>query len=408
MGDIQAFGQTAYFNMDMAGFFTKWLPDVRDAQAEDGRYPDFAPHPYGKNDRFNGVPGWGDAGVVCAWTHYWNTDDRRLLREHIESAKKWVRWIASKNPDYLWVNDRHNDYGDWLNGDTLRRDGWDSTGSEVPKEVFATMMWYQSARMVSEMATVLGHRDSELYAEMSGNIRAAFQKAYLQPDGGLKGDTQAGYALALWLDLIPLDTVKKSFAKLVQTIERRNGALTTGFHSTYPLMHVLTKMGRIDLAYKLLLNREFPSWGYTIDNGATTIWERWDGYVKGRGFQDPGMNSFNHWALGSVGQWMMESLVGISAAQPGFKVIEFSPRPGPGVEWAKASYRSHAGTIYSEWKKRSDGVWFKFIVPPGALAKVDLGANSDRVKILAGEEHVQKSKGTFTVESGTYVFLLSD
>lgn len=406
MGDILAFAQNGYYNMDLAGFFTKWLPDVRDAQADDGRYPDFAPHPYGKNDRFTGVPGWGDAGVVCAWVHYQNTGDRRLLDEHFDSMKRWVGWIASKNPDFVWRNERHNDYGDWLNGNTLVRQGWDNTGGEMPKDAFATVMWYQSQAMVGKMARVLGKKDEAEKAEDSARlIAAAFNKAFVSPDGEIQGDTQAGYALALYTGILPIEVQDKAFAKLVAAIDKRGGVLTTGFHSTLPMMKVLTERGRNDLAYKLLLNKEFPSWGYTIENGATTIWERWDGFVKGRGFQDPGMNSFNHWALGSVGQWIMETVIGVTHESPGYERIRIAPKPGPGLEWAKADYRTPRGIVHVSWKKEKGGLRLQFTVPANTVATVDLPMPLGKGKAVKGQGHFAADKdGRIEAKAGQYEF----
>lgn len=401
MGDIQAFGQNAYYNMDMAGFFTKWLVDVRDAQADDGRFPDFAPHPYGKNDRFNGVPGWGDAGVVCAWVHYVNSGDLRLLNEHFEACRKWIDWIHSKNPNYLWQKERHNDYGDWLNGNTLIRDGWDHTGGEVPKETFATMMWFQSTQMVRKMAEVLGKpEEAKRLMTIESSILSAFRQNYVKSDGEIVGDTQAGYALALYLNMIPEGDKEKVFAKLVSAIDKRNGVLTTGFHSTLPMMEVLSRMGRNDLAYKLLLNEDFPSWGYTIANGATTIWERWDGFVKGRGFQDPGMNSFNHWALGSVGQWMMETVGGIRPGTNGWQNFVISPEPGSGITWSKASYKSHYGLIRSEWKTTGGKTTISLEIPANTTAEIRLPAGN--WKLSKGDSDPQISSGE-KLPAGKYV-----
>ena len=388
--------------MVMSGFFTKWLVDVRDAQSDDGKYPDFAPHPYGKNDRFTGVPGWGDAGVVCAWVHYRNTGDTRLLSEHFDSMAKWVDWIASKNPDFLWKNERHNDYGDWLNGNTLIRDGWNSTGGEVPKEVFATMMWYQSVCMVRDSANVLGRPEVRKYSEVAKSIWDSFNRAYVQPNGQILGDCQAGYALALYYGLVPKDLEPKVFQNLVRKIEERGGVLTTGFHSTLPMMEMLTKFHRNDLAYKLLLNKEFPSWGYTIANGATTIWERWDGYVQGRGFQDPGMNSFNHWALGSVGQWMMETVGGIRPMDPGWASALISPEPGPGISWSKASYNSPKGKISVSWNSKDDAFTVKVVIPPSMTALIKNPFGYEVKKILKGQLQMKGNFESYLVDSGQY------
>ncbi len=405
MGDILAFCQTACFNMDMEGFFTKWLQDVRDAQADDGRYPDFSPHPYGKNDRFTGVPGWGDAGVVCAWVDYLNSGDVRLLADHFDSTKRWVDWIASRNPDWVWAKDRHNDYGDWLNGNTLVRQGWDSTGGEVPKEVFATLMWYQSVRMVAHIAEVVGAgKDAARYRDEAARIKDAFNRRFVKDDGSILGDTQAGYALALHMGILPPGLEDQAFNKLVEAIERRKGVLTTGFHSTLPMMEVLTQRGRNDLAYKLLLNTDFPSWGYTIENGATTIWERWDGYVKGRGFQDPGMNSFNHWALGSVGEWVMETLGGVRPGKPGWSEFTIAPVPGPGIDWAKATFRTPRGKVSVSWKKSGETVDLEFTVPANTRAIVRPPAvGKGQVTFVDGQpEGGKQADGSFRVGAGHF------
>jgi len=414
MGDILAFAQTAYFNMDMSGFFTKWLQDVRDAQADNGMYPDFAPHPYGKNDRFTGVPGWGDAGVVCAWVHYRNTGDKALLASHFGSMKRWVDWIASKNPDGVWAHERHNDYGDWLNGDTLVRDGWNATGSEMPKDAFATTMWYQSADMVSKAADVLGRKsEAREYRAMAEKVKAAFQKAFVTSDGKIKGDTQAGYAMALHLGLMPAGLEQAAFDHMVRGIESRDWHMTTGFHSTLPMMDVLSRHGRNDVAYRLLLNTTFPSWGYTIENGATTIWERWDGYVKGRGFQDPGMNSFNHWALGSVGEWMMKKVGGIAPGETGWATSVIAPTPGPGIEWSKSSYLSPRGPVSVSWRIEDGRFKLSVSVPPNTTSRVLLpGPDGAAVEVGPNKEarsHARKvgREGwatVYEVEAGDYTF----
>jgi alpha-L-rhamnosidase len=305
MGDILAFAPTACFNMDMAAFFTKWVPDTRDAQATDGRFADFSPQPFDPNARFSGVPAWGDAGVFVPWVQYQHYGDTRMLAEQYDACVKWVEFIKSKNADLLWKNNRGNDYGDWLNADTLKLQGWPQKGAEVPKHVFATMFFYKSTQIVSSMAKVLGrHEDAARYTKLASDIKDAFVKAYVSADGTMEGDTQAGYALALNFGLIPEDRQSAATARMVDRFKPYNGQISTGFHSTLPLMAELTKRGHNDLAYGLILNRKMPSWGYEIDHGATTIWERWDGYVEGRGYQDPGMNSFSHYAIG--GRWRVD------------------------------------------------------------------------------------------------------
>src|SRR5262249_53571487 len=194
MGDILAFAQTGSFNMDMAAFMTKWIPDVRDAQADDGRYPDFAPHPFDPNARCSGCPAWGDAGVFVPWCAYVNYGDRQILADHFESARRWVEYIRKQNPDLLWKNGRGNDYGDWLNADTLQRKGCATTGAEIPKDVFGTMFFARSTELLARMADALGRREEgRTYSKLAADIRAAFNKEYVDQDGRMKGNTQAGY-----------------------------------------------------------------------------------------------------------------------------------------------------------------------------------------------------------------------
>ena len=417
MGDILAFAPTACFNMDMAGFLTKWVPDTRDAQAKDGRFADFSPHPYDPNVRFSGVPAWGDAGVFVPWEAYQMYGDRLILAEQLEAAERWVEHVHAKNPDLLWKHDRGNDYGDWLNADTLKLTGWPAHGAEIPKEVFATMFFYRSTRIVSEMAGVLGKAEEQKkYAELAERIREAFVRAYVSDDGTIHGDTQAGYALALQFGLVPEPLRGAAVARMVDRFKPYDGQISTGFHSTLPLMDQLSAGGHNDDAYRLLLNRRMPSWGYEVDHGATTIWERWDGWVEGRGFQDPGMNSFAHYAIGAVGEWMYSTMLGIRPTKPGFSEVEIHPTPGPGVSWARGSYRSIRGVISCEWRQAEDGLHVRVGIPPNVRARVVLPA-SDSAKIEVDGRPLSSlgdamtpDKGAGKVEcrvgSGMYEFLV--
>jgi len=340
MGDIQAFAQTAVFNMDMAAFFNKWVRDIRDDQAEDGRYPDFAPHPGDPNRKWSGTPAWGDAGAIVPWRMYENYADTRILDEHFESARRWVDSVHQHNPDLIWHHARGNNYNDWLNADTLIMEGWPKSGGETPHDVFATAFFARSTEIVAKMATVLGrHEDAARYRDLFDSIRRAFNERFVKPDGRIDGDTQGGYALALNFNLLPDELRPKAAQRMIEGFKRYNGHLSTGIQTTHRLMLELTRNGYNDEAWRLILLRDFPSWGLMIDNGATTIWERWDGYVKGRGFQNPGMNSFNHWAFGAVGEWIYRTVLGINPdeAQPGYKHFEIRPRPGGDVTWAKGS-----------------------------------------------------------------------
>jgi len=415
MGDIQSFGQTAIFNMDMAGFFSKWIPDVRDSQAKDGRYPNFAP--MYEETWSGGTPAWADAGTVVPWRMYQNYADTRLLEEHFESGRRWVDFVHSKNPNMVWENSLGDKYNDWLNGDTIIMQGWPRTGGAVPPYVLGTAFFAHSTEIVAKMAAVIGRKEeAQKYERMFEEIKSAFNNKYVTPDGRIEGDTQAGYALALRFNLLP-DTLRPLAAKhMVEGFKRYNGHISTGIQTTHRLMLELTRNGYNDEAYRLLNLRTFPSWGFMLEQGATTIWERWDGYVKGRGFQNAGMNSFNHWALGSVGEWMWRNIVGINPdeAYPGYKRFTIRPRPGGGLEWAKGTYESIRGTIVSDWKIADNTFTLNVTIPANTTATVYVPTTAPESVAESGKQPAQ-AKGVqflrmedgnavFAVESGRYVF----
>ncbi|MBP7049737.1 MAG: family 78 glycoside hydrolase catalytic domain [Phycisphaerae bacterium] len=415
MGDIQAFGQTAIFNMDMAGFFSKWIPDVRDSQAKDGRYPNFAP--MYEDTWSGGTPAWADAGTVVPWRMYENYADTRLLEEHFESARRWVDFVHSKNPNMLWENELGSKYNDWLNGDTIIMNGWPRTGGAVPPHVLATAFFAHSTEIVAKMAAVIGRKDEALkYARMFEDIKTAFNKKYVNADGRIEGDTQAGYALALNFNLLPAGLRPNAAQHMVEGFKRYDAHMSTGIQTTHRLMLELTRNGYNDEAYRLLCLRTFPSWGFMVEQGATTIWERWDGYVKGRGFQNAGMNSFNHWALGSVGEWMWRNIIGINPDEeyPAYKRFTIRPRPGGGLEWAKGTYESIRGPIAIDWRI-ADGVFtLNATVPANTTATVYLPTTNPESVTEGGNEpaqakgitflRVEDGNAVFAVESGRYVF----
>jgi len=410
MGDILAFAQTACFNMDMAAFYTKWIPDVRDAQTADGRYPDFAPHPFDPAARFSGVPAWGDAGVFVPWCAYRNYGDKRMIEEHLQSACRWIDWIHANNPDLLWKNKRHNDYGDWLNADTLQLEGWPKTGAGMPKDAFATAFFARSTELVSKMAAVLGRDlEAERYGALAAQIRTAFNRAYVQPDARIERDTQAGYAIALHFGLLPEELRSVAAKRMVDCFQRYNGQISTGFHSTICLMRELTRNGYNEEAYRLINNREMPSWGYAIDHGATTIWERWDGYVEGRGFQNPGMNSFAHYAIGSVGEWMYRTILGINPDPdvPAYKRFIIRPQPGGDLTWARGSYHSIHGRIASEWRVDGSRIALDVTVPANTSATLYV-PTSDPDSVTEGGIPAAKADGVrfIKVEDGAAVYQL--
>jgi alpha-L-rhamnosidase len=417
MGDIQAFSQTAIFNMDLGAFLTKFSQDIRDDQADDGRFPDFAPHPGNPNRSFSGAPAWADAGVIIPWRVYQNYGDTRLLEEHFEAARRWVEYIHNLNPDLIWVKGRRNDYNDWLNGDWINQKDWPTKGGSVPNEVFATAFFAHSTDLVSRMAAVLGKQDeARRYEALFRRIKDTFNLRFVKPDGRMEGDTQGGYALALSFDLLPELLRPLAAGHLTNNIRLYQNHLSTGIQTTHRAMLELARSGNHALAWQLVTNRTFPSWLYMIDNGATTMWERWDGYVKGRGFQDAGMNSFNHWAFGAVGEWIWRNVAGLNPddTQPGWKHFYIIPRPGGGVTWASAEYNSIRGQIAVDWKLR-DGIFrLRVAVPANTTATVSLPADprlpiteirrsleADGVKVLGREG----DRVLLAVDSGRYNFV---
>lgn len=360
MGDAQIFVRTATDNNDIAAFMTKWTQDQEDAQSAAGGFPDVSPR---MGDQSDGAPAWGDAGVIVPYTIYKVYDDKRLIARHYESMCKWIHYIDSVNPDHIWIQHSNNNFGDWLN-----------VHDDTPRDVIATAYFAYSTDLVARCADALGKaEDAASYHALFDQIRDAFDSHFVGSDGTIKGDTQTDYVLALRFNLLP-DTMRPLAAKkLVDHIMiDRQGHLSTGFVGVGYLNPTLTAIGRPDVAYKLLTNDTYPSWGYSIRQGATTIWERWDGWTQDKGFQDPGMNSFNHYSLGSVGEWMFTTVGGIDLdpATPGYSKIVIHPIPGGGLTWAKASLDSPHGLIASSWSVSGRHFSLNVAVPANTSAIV--------------------------------------
>lgn len=420
MGDIQVFCQTAIFNLNMAAFLTKWVRDIRDAQAEDGRYPDFAPLPTKGVDHFRSAPAWADAGTVVPWRVYVNYGDKRMLEQHYDSARRWVDYVHRLNPDLIWNNGRGNDYNDWLNADTWRAEGVPNTGGSVPNRVLATAFFAHSTEIVAKMAAVLGREEeAKQYRARFEAIKAAFNRVFVQPDGRIEGDTQAGYALALHFDLLPEPLRESAAEYMIAGLARYNGHLSTGIQTTHRLMLALSRFGFNERAYQLITRKEFPSWGYMMEQGATTLWERWDGYVKGRGFQDPGMNSFNHYALGAVGEWLYRVVLGLNPDEqsPGWKRFTVRVQPGREIAWARGSYHSIHGLIKVAWRQQKNQFHLELTVPSNTSAVVYLPA-TDPKQVREGGKSLSAAEGVrilnvddgwlmLEASAGTYRFLVS-
>jgi len=403
MGDAQVFAPTALLNADLAGFFTKWLVDVRDAQSPEGAFSDVSPRCV---DLADGAPAWGDAGVIVPWVVWRETGDRRLLERSYDSMRRWVEYVRAGNPDLIWTRRVGNNYGDWV-----------AAGSETPKDLLATAYFAQSASLLARAAVALGRaRDAGVYRELASDIRAAFQRAFVQGDGRIHGDTQTAYALALRFDLVPLALRAAAARHLAADVERHDGHLTTGFLGVAHLLPALVEGGRPDLAWRVLMQESYPSWGYTIRHGATTIWERWDGWTEEKGFQDPEMNSFNHYAFGSVGEFLYRTVAGLDqdGEDAGWRRIVIRPHPGGGLTHARAEHLTPRGRAASAWRIEGDRFHLAVDVPVGSTAEVRLPARA-RTAILEGGAPVERASGVrpirrdgdeavFDVASGSYRF----
>jgi alpha-L-rhamnosidase len=399
MGDAQIFIRTASYNMDVSRFFTKWCQDVEDAQRPDGSFTDVSPFVCCGS----GVAAWGDAGVICPWTVYRVYGDTRILERHYSAGARWIDYLVGTTTNLL--RPAHG-YGDWL-----------SIQADTPKDVLATAYFALSTRLMAHFAEVLNKSaDEAKYRTLFEQIKSEFNKAYVASDTRIKGNTQTDYVLALAFDLLPPEKRAAAASHLVSDISAKGNHLSTGFVGVGHLTPTLTREGHVDVAYQLLLQETFPGWLYSVKNGATTIWERWDGWTGEKGFQDPGMNSFNHYSLGSVGEWLFDTVagIGLDPKTPAYKQIIIRPRPGGGLTFAKAQFQSIHGKIVSDWKIRVGSFLFNIEVPANTAAEVFLPATNPGMVLEAGKSafkvegvkflRMEDGNAVFAVGSGNYRF----
>lgn len=370
-GDAQAFSRTAAFNMDVAGFFSKWLKDVALDQFENGSVPFVVPDVLSSPGKpAGGSAGWSDAAVIIPWDMYLSYGDKRILETQYQSMAKWVEYERQRaGDDYIWDGDFH--FGDWLAFATTRPD---YPGATTSKDLIATAFFAHSTDLLQRTAQVLGKQgDAARYAELLSRIKKAFCREFVTETGRVGEDTQTAYALALQFDLLP-DELRPVAAKRLAQEVRRRGHLTTGFVGTPYLCHVLSRYGYLDEAYMLLNREEYPSWLYPVKTGATTIWERWDGQKPDGSFQDKEMNSFNHYAYGAIGEWMYRVMAGIEVdeAAPGYKHILIQPQPGGRFTSVKATHNTMYGIVSSGWTLSDDKFELVVEIPANTRATVRL------------------------------------
>lgn len=376
-GDAQVFIKTGAFNFDVARFFTKWQQDMEDAQIKDGRVPIVIPN---HTNAASESPAWSDAVVICPWTVYRCYGDTALLARHYESMRRYVEFLRREATGYIR---RHTDKDDWGGfGDWLALDGSGRTDGGTPKDLIGTAYFSYSTRLLARMAEILGHKDDALaYARLDEKIRAAFQKRFVNREGFVGSGSQTGYVLAIFFDLLPEPLRARAVSELARDIRRRGNKLSTGFVGTSYLPYALSDNGRPDVAFTLLNQKEWPSWLYAVTQGATTIWERWDGWTKEKGFQSCGMNSFNHYAYGAIGEWLYSRVAGIDLdpVVPAYKRIRFRPTPGGGLTRAKAWLVTPYGRVESSWK-----------IAKGEFSlEVRLPANTSGTVLLPGQKRAQ-------------------
>ncbi|MDX2064883.1 MAG: family 78 glycoside hydrolase catalytic domain [Fimbriimonadaceae bacterium] len=378
-GDAQVFIRTALTLSDSATFFEKYVQDLADAQTVRGSIPPVAPDVEVLGDA-DGGPAWAEAFVICPWTVYHTTGDDALLRRHRDAYHRFYDYLAETAHDDIRMDARHRGFrgfGDWL-----------SINADTPHDVIGTAFYARTAWLLAEIESILGDEArAQAYRDAFVRIRSAFQRRFVTADGLVASGTQTAYVLALHFDLLEDRHRPVAVQALVDDIARRGYKLSTGFVGSPYLNHVLTEGGRLDIAYRLLFQREWPSWLYAVTQGATTIWERWDGWTHDKGFQDVGMNSFNHYAYGAIGDWMMQRLAGIDLAAPGFRRVRLAPvlptraDAEDRIEWVRATQPTPFGNITSAWRlspaSGADGsageTWeWNVTLPPGTEAVVDI------------------------------------
>jgi len=421
-GDTQIFSRAAAYNADVASFFHKWMGDMRDSQRSDGAFPSTAPIIWGGY----GQGAWAEAGIIVPWNVYLMYDDAEIIRENYLSMEKYMAFLAAQAGGGYLYNGAGTDFGDWV------------AYENMDKRYISVCYYAYSAQLMSKMSKAISMTSGDAYdlksasyASLYNKIKAEFQTRYVYAGGTLKQVSQTAYLLALKLDLFPTELAKNNGITFVtQKIANNGNKLSTGFIGTGILNQTLSQFGATNTAYNLLLQRGNPSWLYSIDQGATTIWERWDSYTIEKGFQTVDMNSFNHYSYGAVSEWMYSYMGGIETdeATPGFKHFILQPNPDKRtvlpqgqerITSVDAKYNSYYGDIKSAWVIRTDGnLAYTATVPANTTATLylPLSDTADVVyegKVLAGNAEgvtfVKKENGkaVYELKSGTYSFGLN-
>ena len=374
-GDAQVISPTAMFNFDTHAFWTAWLQSMRETQSEhsDGLVPFIIPDVLQNNKASSG---WGDAAVIIPWDIYNITGDKKVLEENYEMAKKWVGYYESKSQDFI---PNIHSFADWLQP-YPEKTGKIGNRGDTPRLFVNTAYFAHSSHLVSKIAGVLGKTDDEKkYKDLYKNIASAFENNFFDINGKFKNkkQTQTSYLLAIYFDLLKPETKIKAQQHLLQEIKKADYHLGTGFLGTPILPKVLDDMGEINLMYKILFKETYPSWFYSINQGATTMWERWNSFSKKDGYNPQSMNSLNHYAYGAVGQWMYERIAGLSSLEPGYKKIKIAPIPNTEfLNAASASLNTPYGKASSSWKIENNTFYLDVVIPANTSAEIHIPYNT--------------------------------
>jgi alpha-L-rhamnosidase len=402
MGDAQIFAPTANFNMNLDRFWNKWMTDIADGQDTTGWVHDVSPAiVVGGPSK----PGWGDACVVIPWFTWLYFGDQRIIEDNYTTMKKWVDYMVSKSENliYIWgKKGEWNGYGDWI------------AVEKSPSEPIGTAYFFYSTRLLSKMAGIIGKvADSTRYADLSAKIASAYQKKYWSNDSlNYPGKTQTANLLPLAFGITPPELKERVIKNLVDNVRAKDVHPTTGFLGTGFILPILSKTGNHDLAYQMINQTNYPSWGYMLEKGASSIWELWNSDTE----KPEGMNSRNHFALGCVGEWMWNTLAGVNTCEkmPGFKRIVIKPEPVGDLNKVEAEYETNYGKLLISWNVSHDNFTIKMTVPANSdalfippLLKQGAILKESGVEVSSGKvKGISLENGDIIVSAGTYSFEL--
>ncbi len=365
-GDAQVFARAASINYDTEKFFAKWLGDMASEQLSNGELPHVIPDALRVNGTRNSTA-WSDASCIIPWEVYQAYGNKKILRDNLQMMKKWHGYVKSRaGRKCLWTGDEH--FGDWLGMDAP---AGSYTGS-TDKDLIASAYFYYITVIIAKTCEVLSLKN-ENYVNLAEKIRKAYKKEYIKR-GKLTSDTQTAHVLTIHFGLVDDEPELKSKLgkRLVELIEAFEDRLQTGFVGTPYLLDALTEIGRSDKAYTLLLQEKFPSWLFSVNQGATTIWEHWDSKNEKGEFWSTDMNSFNHYAYGACAGWFYRDILGIKPTSPAYKTFSITPIPYEKLGFAKAHIQTRFGVITSEWVYTDGGIRYNFTVPAGTTANVTI------------------------------------